>query len=87
MQNLVQPPKQKNGKKEKPFPTELTLSLRYLPYCEGITAAKLVIGVEVGYYKVYKFACKLKTEALLHSSLVDTFRHYPVFRQSNIIVL
>ncbi|XP_031780760.1 synaptotagmin-2 [Nasonia vitripennis] len=44
--NLVQPPKQKNGTKEKHFPTELTLSLRYLPHCEGITAAKLVIGIE-----------------------------------------
>lgn len=43
---LVPPPKKKKFNKEKDFPTEITLSLRYLPYCEGITASKLVIGIE-----------------------------------------
>ncbi|XP_023245724.1 synaptotagmin-1-like isoform X2 [Copidosoma floridanum] len=42
--NLV--PKKKDDVGEKIFPTELTLSLRYFPYCEGITASKLVIGIE-----------------------------------------
>jgi len=42
--NLV--PKKKDEIKDKIFPTELTLSLRYLPYCEGVTASKLVIGIE-----------------------------------------
>ncbi|XP_011494533.1 PREDICTED: synaptotagmin-1-like [Ceratosolen solmsi marchali] len=44
--NLAPPPKQKKSNKEKEFPTEITLSLRYLPYCEGLTASKLVIGIE-----------------------------------------
>ncbi|XP_058790569.1 synaptotagmin-2-like [Phymastichus coffea] len=43
--NLVNPSGGKKGK-EKPFPTELTLSLRFLPYCEGVTSSKLVIGIE-----------------------------------------
>ncbi|KAL7292440.1 hypothetical protein TKK_0014024 [Trichogramma kaykai] len=36
----------KQNVKDTAFPTELTLSLRYLPYCEGVTASKFVIGVE-----------------------------------------
>jgi hypothetical protein len=47
VQKLSPPPKPKNSNKEKEFPTEITLSLRYLPYCEGLTASKLVIGIEV----------------------------------------
>ena len=33
--------------KKKEFPTEITLSLRYLPACDGVLTAKLVIGIEV----------------------------------------
>ncbi|KAJ8667120.1 hypothetical protein QAD02_008782 [Eretmocerus hayati] len=43
--NLV-PKKEKNEKKDRDFPTEITLSLRYLPHCEGVTSSKLVIGIE-----------------------------------------
>jgi len=33
----------------KEFPTELTMSLQYLPPCDDIIPGKLVIGIEVRY--------------------------------------
>lgn len=42
--------KQKNDKKVKEFPIELTMSLQYLPPCENIIIGKLVIGIEVRYW-------------------------------------
>lgn len=44
--NLVQIDKQKNDKKVKEFPTELTISLQYLPPCDSIITGKLIIGIE-----------------------------------------
>ncbi|OAD58773.1 Synaptotagmin-1 [Eufriesea mexicana] len=44
--NLVQKDKQKTEKKQKEFPTELTISLQYLPPCDETITGKLVIGVE-----------------------------------------
>lgn len=44
--NLVQKDKQKSEKKQKEFPTELTISLQYLPPCDETITGKLVIGVE-----------------------------------------
>lgn len=44
--NLVQIDKQKNDKKVKEFPTELTISLQYLPPCDNIITGKLIIGIE-----------------------------------------
>ncbi|XP_014602753.1 PREDICTED: synaptotagmin-5-like isoform X2 [Polistes canadensis] len=43
--NLIQIEKRKSDKKEKIFPTELTLSLQYLPPCDDITG-KFVVGIE-----------------------------------------
>ncbi|XP_018047143.1 PREDICTED: synaptotagmin-1-like isoform X1 [Atta colombica] len=44
--NLIYPDKQKNDKKMKEFPIELTMSLQYLPPCDNIIPGKLVIGIE-----------------------------------------
>ncbi|XP_067208320.1 synaptotagmin-1-like isoform X2 [Linepithema humile] len=44
--NLIQMDKQKSDKKVKEFPTELTMSLQYLPPCDDIVTGKLVIGIE-----------------------------------------
>ncbi|XP_071632026.1 synaptotagmin 20 isoform X1 [Temnothorax longispinosus] len=44
--NLIYTDKQKNDKKVKEFPTELTISLQYLPPCNDIIIGKLVIGIE-----------------------------------------
>lgn len=44
--NLIQADKQKSDKKPKAFPTELTMSLQYLPPCDDIASGKLVIGIE-----------------------------------------
>ncbi|XP_076249007.1 LOW QUALITY PROTEIN: synaptotagmin 20 [Calliopsis andreniformis] len=44
--NLVQKEKQKAGKKQKEFPTELTMSLQYLPPYDETITGKLVIGIE-----------------------------------------
>ncbi|XP_043249065.1 synaptotagmin-1-like [Colletes gigas] len=44
--NLVQKSKQKPDKKQKEFPTELTLSLQYLPPYEEAVTGKLVVGIE-----------------------------------------
>ncbi|XP_072758016.1 synaptotagmin 20 isoform X2 [Anoplolepis gracilipes] len=44
--NLIQINKQKNDKKIKDFPTELTMSLQYLPPCDDIIIGKLIIGIE-----------------------------------------
>ncbi|XP_018305945.1 synaptotagmin 20 isoform X2 [Mycetomoellerius zeteki] len=44
--NLIYPDKQKNDKKVKEFPIELTMSLQYLPPCDNIIPGKLVIGIE-----------------------------------------
>ncbi|XP_043495007.1 synaptotagmin-1-like isoform X1 [Polistes fuscatus] len=45
MVNLIHIEKRKSDKKEKIFPTELTLSLQYLPPCDDITG-KFVVGIE-----------------------------------------
>lgn len=50
LQNLVQKDKQKTEKKQKEFPTELTISLQYLPPCDETITGKLVIGVEVLFF-------------------------------------
>lgn len=47
LQNLIQTEKQKSDKRTQEFPTELTMSLQYLPPCEDIITGKLVIGIEV----------------------------------------
>lgn len=47
LQNLVQKDKQKAERKQKEFPTELTISLQYLPPCDETITGKLVIGIEV----------------------------------------
>ncbi|XP_029049858.1 synaptotagmin-5-like isoform X1 [Osmia bicornis bicornis] len=44
--NLVQKEKQKCEKKQREFPTELTISLQYLPPCDETVTGKLVIGIE-----------------------------------------
>ncbi|XP_032686092.1 synaptotagmin-2-like [Odontomachus brunneus] len=44
--NLIQTEKQKNDKKTREFPTELTMSLQYLPPCNDVITGKLVIGIE-----------------------------------------
>ncbi|XP_018340101.1 PREDICTED: synaptotagmin-B-like isoform X2 [Trachymyrmex septentrionalis] len=44
--NLIYPDKQKNDKKMKEFPIELTMSLQYLPPCDNIIPGKLIIGIE-----------------------------------------
>lgn len=44
--NLINVEKQKANKKEKEFPTELTMSLQYLPPCDDAIPGKLVIGIE-----------------------------------------
>lgn len=44
--NLVQKEKQKAEKKSKEFPTELTISLQYLPPCDETITGKLVVGIE-----------------------------------------
>ncbi|XP_043595491.1 synaptotagmin-5-like isoform X1 [Bombus pyrosoma] len=44
--NLVQKDKQKAERKQKEFPTELTISLQYLPPCDETITGKLVIGIE-----------------------------------------
>lgn len=44
--NLVNVDKQKTEKKGKEFPTELTMSLQYLPPCDETIPGKLVIGIE-----------------------------------------
>ncbi|XP_011860536.1 PREDICTED: uncharacterized protein LOC105557791 isoform X2 [Vollenhovia emeryi] len=44
--NLIHTDKQKNDKKTKEFPTELTMSLQYFPPCNDIITGKLVIGIE-----------------------------------------
>ncbi|KAL0118058.1 hypothetical protein PUN28_009026 [Cardiocondyla obscurior] len=44
--NLIHTDKQKNDKKIKEFPTELTMSLQYLPPCDDIITGKFVIGIE-----------------------------------------
>ncbi|CAL7952421.1 unnamed protein product [Xylocopa violacea] len=44
--NLVQKDKQKADKKHLEFPTELTISLQYLPPCDEIISGKFVIGIE-----------------------------------------
>lgn len=44
--NLVQKDKQKGEKKQKEFPTELTISLQYLPPCDDTITGKFVIGIE-----------------------------------------
>ncbi|XP_012538522.1 synaptotagmin-2 isoform X2 [Monomorium pharaonis] len=44
--NLIHLDKQKNDKNVKEFPTELTMSLQYLPPCDDIIPGKLVIGIE-----------------------------------------
>ncbi|XP_031827105.1 synaptotagmin 20 [Nomia melanderi] len=44
--NLVQKDKQKPEKKQREFPTELTLSLQYLPPFDESVTGKLVIGIE-----------------------------------------
>lgn len=44
--NLIQTEKQKSEKKSKEFPTELTLSLQYLPPCDETITGKLVVGIE-----------------------------------------
>ncbi|XP_053971948.1 synaptotagmin-1-like [Hylaeus volcanicus] len=44
--NLVQKTKQKPDKKQREFPTELTLSLQYLPPYDEAVTGKLVVGVE-----------------------------------------
>ncbi|CAK9815286.1 SYT1 [Anthophora quadrimaculata] len=45
--NLVQKDKQKTEKKKQSeFPTELTISLQYLPPCDVTITGKLVIGIE-----------------------------------------
>ncbi|XP_076663015.1 synaptotagmin 20 isoform X2 [Andrena cerasifolii] len=44
--NLVQKGKQKPEKNRKEFPTELTMSLQYLPPCDDTINGKLVIGIE-----------------------------------------
>lgn len=46
LQNLIQTEKQKNDKARE-FPTELTMSLQYLPPCNDVITGKLVIGIEV----------------------------------------
>ncbi|XP_012271098.1 synaptotagmin-5 [Orussus abietinus] len=43
---LVQPEKQKNESALREFPTELTMSLQYLPPCGEKVTGKLVIGIE-----------------------------------------
>lgn len=53
LQNLVQKDKQKTEKKQKEFPTELTISLQYLPPCDETITGKLVIGVEVLFFDLY----------------------------------
>lgn len=53
LQNLVQKDKQKSEKKQKEFPTELTISLQYLPPCDETITGKLVIGVEVLFFDLY----------------------------------
>lgn len=51
LQNLVErriADKQKQkDKKQRDFPTELTISLQYLPPCDETITGKLVIGIEV----------------------------------------
>lgn len=47
LQNLIHTEKPKSDKKTKEFPTELTMSLQYLPPCNDIITGKLVIGIEV----------------------------------------
>ncbi|KZC08739.1 hypothetical protein WN55_10761 [Dufourea novaeangliae] len=44
--NLVQKDKQKAEKKQREFPTELTMSLQYLPPFDETVTGKLVIGIE-----------------------------------------
>lgn len=44
--NLIQASKQKVENKPKPFPTELTMSLQYLPPCDDTITGKFVIGIE-----------------------------------------
>ncbi|XP_033222174.1 synaptotagmin-5-like [Belonocnema kinseyi] len=44
--NLVPIDKQRSNKKEKEFPTELTMSLRFLPPCVNLITGKLLIGIE-----------------------------------------
>lgn len=44
--NLVQKDKQKTEKKQREFPTELTISLQYLPPCDETITGKFVIGIE-----------------------------------------
>ncbi|KAH0953733.1 hypothetical protein HN011_007317 [Eciton burchellii] len=44
--NLIRTDKQKSDKRTKDFPTELTMSLQYLPPCDDIISGKLVIGIE-----------------------------------------
>lgn len=47
--NLIQTDKQKNEKRRnstKEFPTELTLSLQYLPPCDETITGKFVVGIE-----------------------------------------
>ncbi|KAK2583704.1 hypothetical protein KPH14_009626 [Odynerus spinipes] len=44
--HLIQTEKQKNEKKTKEFPSELTLSLQYLPPCDETITGKLVVGIE-----------------------------------------
>ncbi|XP_076162575.1 synaptotagmin 20 [Ptiloglossa arizonensis] len=44
--NLVQKSKQKPDKKQREFPTELTMSLQYLPPHEDGITGKLVVGIE-----------------------------------------
>lgn len=44
--NLIHTEKSKSDKKTREFPTELTMSLQYLPPCNDIITGKLVIGIE-----------------------------------------
>lgn len=44
--NLMQTDKHINDKKSKEFPTELTMSLQYLPPCDDTITGKFVIGIE-----------------------------------------
>nr|XP_012154241.1 PREDICTED: synaptotagmin-5-like isoform X2 [Megachile rotundata] len=44
--NLVQKDKQKTEKTQSEFPTELTISLQFLPPCDETVTGKFVIGIE-----------------------------------------
>ncbi|XP_066581903.1 synaptotagmin-2-like [Prorops nasuta] len=44
--HLIKEENDKSEKKPKEFPTELTMSLQYLPPCQSSASAKLVIGIE-----------------------------------------